>query len=515
MFHHNIWSQNHLNRRAFAAVLLAFVLASPFAQENGPRLRSLADLDKEAGKAAALIRAFFVEAGGGSVMGFANMSAGAPVSFTQYWTEEILSSLAGSSSVTAPAGRAAVTVKTEGADYTLSVSTMEIGRIIRIYTRLIRRADSIVATSWTTDLHKTPYLVETFRPVPGVSGVAADPYEPDMKEDPLPLETGGPEIHRSLHQGDEDWFLITVSEGGYIVVETGGNTDTVMEVYGESGLAAENDDGGKESNARTGFMAAPGKSYVVRVHGYEESETGAYSIRAYFSDLPDKDMEPNDSIETAFTIPTDGMLEAFILSKDDEDWYKLTIPAEGGYFFAYTDSAADTWLELLDEAGKKLAEDDDSRGGVNARISLMLPGGVYYLKTGGYESGEYSLTYRLRKPNAEDIYENDDERENAKPIIIGEEQTRTFTTEDDVDWAVLTVAERGAYVITAKGGENKELDTYLSLYAEDSELLEEDDDGGDSYDARIRARLSPGTYYIRAHVLEYPSGSYTLKVSRE
>jgi hypothetical protein len=492
--------------------LLALVLASSFAQENGPR--SLAELDKEAERAAAQIRAFLVETGGGSVMGAA-YTAAYPLLY--YWVEELTGSLAGSSSLTAPAGRAAVTVKTQGADYTLSAATLEIGNIIRIYTRLVRREDSTVAASWTTDLPKTPYLTETFLTA-AEPGIPPDPWEPDVKEDPLLLELGGTGLYRSLHRGDEDWFLVTVPEGGYAVIETDGDTDTVMELYGENGMIAENDDGGGKDNARIGFMAAPGKSYVARVHGYEEDETGWYTIRAYLSGLPDKDMEPNDSMETAFTIPPGCTVQAFILSKDDEDWYKITLPAAGGYFSARTDGAGDTWLELLDSTGKRIAEDDDSgygANGVNARISLILPGGTYYLKAGGYESGEYSLICVLREPNAEDGYENDDERENAKPIAVDEEQLRTFTTEDDVDWAVFTAAARGVYVITAKGRENGELDTYLSLYGEDGKLLTENDDNGAGYDALIRTRLSPGTYYIRAHVLEYPSGSYTLTVTRE
>jgi hypothetical protein len=100
---------------------------------------------------------------------------------------------------------------------------------------------------------------------------------------------------------------------------------------------------------------------------------------------------------------------------------------------------------------------------------------------------------------------------------LGVLQSRTFTNGDDVDWASLRIEQAGAYTILARGEKTRDLDTYLKLYDEGENFIAEDDDGAEGYSARIRAKLKPGTYSIRVHVLDsgpFDEG-YTLLVEAE
>ncbi len=104
----------------------------------------------------------------------------------------------------------------------------------------------------------------------------------------------------------------------------------------------------------------------------------------------------------------------------------------------------------------------------------------------------------------------------ASEIIAGRPQVRTFTDDTDEDWAWFTVASAGNYTITAVG-EMPSLDTYIELYDDDGDSIDENDDGGDSYDARLRVYLvylRPGKYYILVTTLDDFSDpeSYTLNI---
>jgi len=82
--------------------------------------------------------------------------------------------------------------------------------------------------------------------------------------------------------GEEDLYQFTVKKEGRHVMRTGGETDTVMKLFGPDSvtdLMAEDDDGGVGSNARIVANLRPGV-YALQVRHYNKrSGTGAYTIR--------------------------------------------------------------------------------------------------------------------------------------------------------------------------------------------------------------------------------------------
>jgi len=81
--------------------------------------------------------------------------------------------------------------------------------------------------------------------------------------------------------GETDLYQFTVGAVGRYLVETRGQTDTMLALYGVNSpttLIAEDDDSGYGYNARVTAALLPGE-YWARVRHYSSSGTGKYSIR--------------------------------------------------------------------------------------------------------------------------------------------------------------------------------------------------------------------------------------------
>ena len=82
--------------------------------------------------------------------------------------------------------------------------------------------------------------------------------------------------------GEEDLFSFKVTQEGRYTVETGGQTDVVMKLFGPDNptkLIAEDDDGGEGRNSRIAAFLMPG-DYLVQIRHYNASSgTGNYTIR--------------------------------------------------------------------------------------------------------------------------------------------------------------------------------------------------------------------------------------------
>ncbi len=82
--------------------------------------------------------------------------------------------------------------------------------------------------------------------------------------------------------GEEDLFTVVVTTGGTHVVETSGDTDVVVKLYGPDSptdLLATDDDSGAGLNARIVAKLVPGRYYVQVRHYNTAQGTGDYGIR--------------------------------------------------------------------------------------------------------------------------------------------------------------------------------------------------------------------------------------------
>ncbi len=82
--------------------------------------------------------------------------------------------------------------------------------------------------------------------------------------------------------GEEDLFKFKVTAARRHAIETGGQTDVVMKLFGpnsETTLIAEDDDGGVGRNSKIVADLLPGEYFVQIRHYNSASGTGEYDIR--------------------------------------------------------------------------------------------------------------------------------------------------------------------------------------------------------------------------------------------
>jgi hypothetical protein len=82
--------------------------------------------------------------------------------------------------------------------------------------------------------------------------------------------------------GEEDMFKFTATTGDRYTIETGGQTDVVMKLFGsgiKTELIAEDDDGGAGRNSRIVADLSSGEYFVQIRHYHTVGGTGDYTIK--------------------------------------------------------------------------------------------------------------------------------------------------------------------------------------------------------------------------------------------
>ena len=118
-----------------------------------------------------------------------------------------------------------------------------------------------------------------------VSGARMYPgaERPDERVVELPVLSGTPAAIGK--RGEEDLYRFEVEKAGRYTIETTGDADLVMTLFGPGSLTrrlAEDDDSGEGQNPRIDLALQPG-IYYARIRHYQPDQTGAYEIRVIAS----------------------------------------------------------------------------------------------------------------------------------------------------------------------------------------------------------------------------------------
>ncbi len=174
----------------------------------------------------------------------------------------------------------------------------------------------------------------------------------------------------------------------------------------------------------------------------------------------------------------------------------------------------DAYLVITDSDGRIVTEDDDSGGGLDARITWPLEAGDYTLWATSYhgsETGPYFVEASLAE-----MIEGTGEIEMDSTITGSLSQADAQYPQRQgtfVRYYTLEVESEGSVQIDLK---SEEFDAYLLLEDEEGRLIEENDDVHmGNTDSRIIRTLAPGTYRIGVTTFSVGEvGSYTLEVRR-
>lgn len=253
----------------------------------------------------------------------------------------------------------------------------------------------------------TEYALQVVR----VSDCAPDAHEPDDTAATAgTLVVGDPaQTHDICPAGDADWVSFDATASVIYTMETlnlAGAADTVLCLFDASGTTqlACDDDSGPGKGSRIVWQAPADGTYALRVTDYDADVAGPetrYDLRVFAGPCLDDEWEPDDTQATARPIDTDGSRQPHnTCPAGDVDWVYFTTPASR-QVIETTDLGpeADTFIELYDASGRRLAFNDDYGPGTASRIHYTFgSGGTYYVRVRHYNPTRYGTgtEYSLR-----------------------------------------------------------------------------------------------------------------------
>ncbi|MFN8373368.1 MAG: MXAN_6640 family putative metalloprotease [Anaerolineae bacterium] len=293
-------------------------------------------------------------------------------------------------------------------------------------------------------------------------------------------------------------FEIELEEGQTVVINvetTHGDLDPILTLSDSNEDAvAENDDRGiLDLNSRLIYTAEDNDTYVASVSGYDDS-TGDFIIvfRVGGDELLDN---PYGEEAQVFDGEIQGRRgeEAFDFDLNEGDTIFLETEATSGEL--------DTILTFYNSDGDPVAENDDrSRQTYNSALVYTAEDtDTYTAVVTGYDGseGEFLLIATIGGEDVAEDVKNTDVVDSSTEYMDGEINEDT----DAVDFSI--ELEEGDTVLLQTEAQDEELDTILSLYDPNGDLVEENDDINTA-----RGNYNSGI----AHTAE-TSGEYTATVS--
>jgi hypothetical protein len=361
-----------------------------------------------------------------------------------------------------------------------------------------------------------------------VESVDVDDFEPDdLAAAARPLQLDEEQRHTFHSPIDRDWVSLDVSAGDVISIATSGladGLDTVLTLYDADGEYLDyNDDAGFEPSASLiTYYAETDATLLVEVSSFSPAEPGAaYRLSATRAEPAAADaFEPDDGGNDAAVIELDAVQAHSFHRADDVDWVQFSVDAGEAYVLETADltNQLDTVITLYDTDGNEVAANDDYGDGRASRVIYQADAdGLLYGEIRAYGSAipgaTYNLTLQLAETSEPDAYEPDDSADQASSIAVGDEQRHTLHIDGDVDWLTLDL-DRGQSVVISTSELDDTVDTVLSLYDLDGELLDSNDDA-DGYASQIEYRAtSAQTVLIEVETFGVPTvgAGYTLTV---
>ncbi len=192
------------------------------------------------------------------------------------------------------------------------------------------------------------------------------------------LSIGAAPVNASIAaQRESDLYRFVVSSAGSYTIETFGDTDMFLNLFGPDSQTAaigEDDDSGSGTNSRLQLDLQPG-TYFARVRHFSPTRTGAYQIQVRANDASPS---PGESAIPLLNINAQPVA-ANISTGGESDLYRINITTVGQYTIE-TLGETDLFLTLLNpgSSSPQLATDDDSGEGLNPRITIDLQPGSYF-----------------------------------------------------------------------------------------------------------------------------------------
>ena len=352
--------------------------------------------------------------------------------------------------------------------------------------------------------------------------LAADPVDPIRK---VPAKTHVVELKKGKR---------------YRIDMTSAEIDSSLRLEDEAGkILAQDEDGGGGLNARIDFRPPADGRYRIQATTYAGG-VGSYVLTVKEMEIvvksqprPPKLGGPVPASEKIALSADKKPLarQGRLKSEDARDpvigqpahVFEVELEANLLYRIDLRSKQFDAYLRFIDAKEKELARDDDSGGGLNARI-LYRPTvkGFYRIIATSFDGrvGDYSLTITPQEgPKPEKFVAGKVRKVESGAVLIEAELAAAdakdrVRTNSACHVHEFELSPAKSYVIDLT---STRFDAYLRLDDATGNQLAEDDDSGGGTNARIQFRpRTPGTYRIIATTFEPATfGAYSLTIREE
>ena len=194
----------------------------------------------------------------------------------------------------------------------------------------------------------------------------------------------------------------------------------------------------------------------------------------------------------------------------DYDWFGFRAN-RNQQVILHTTGRTDTYCDLYNSRGRRLARNDDGGAGTNCRITHRLGRGTHYLRVRHFSprgTGPYQVRVELAR-NVEPRDDHGNSRRTATRLRLGRAQPGRIERRGDRDYFRFDLSGRRRINLYTTG----RTDTYCDLQDSRGRRITRNDNSGSGSNCRIRRRLNRGTYYVRVrHDSQRRTGSYSIRV---
>jgi len=336
-----------------------------------------------------------------------------------------------------------------------------------------------------------------YRLIVGAYGTTSGGFDLRVDRDQIGAVSLGGSVSAQLAASASDRYRLTLQRPANVLIAADKVGDSALDpkvtLYGANGAELGSDDDSGGNNNALLLQALEAGSYTVVVSGYGVT-TGDYTLSV------------RESVTREFGAISLGDTRTGIIDEPGErHLYRFTMSSMGVVRISLDKadgSEIDPELSILTRDGTSIVSDDDSGGGLNARILRPLNTGEYVLAVVGHGSsvGGYALSVDAQV---------------VEFVAIGERKLGNIGSEDQVNGYTFGIMEPTSLRIRVDTIGGSGLDPIISVTDESGTVVASDDDSGGGVNALIQHNFAAGTYILTVDGYSSTLGEYVLAIDRE
>lgn len=341
---------------------------------------------------------------------------------------------------------------------------------------------------------------------------------------PVELNTG---YSASLSSAkDIDYFSFTLDETSAVNVSLGSSgSGSKTAVYAVDILSSANGAtlssmtvAGNAQLTETGNLYLSSGTYFVKVAKGSASTNDEYILTVNVDQNGNMESEPNNTSETANTVPVNEDIHASIGQEGDVDCFAFTLDGDAviqpKFSFTPTDSSSKTYVLTIMDASRREMLKVNIGGKESSKViaPVALTAGTYTVKIENprFVRQDYTLhLVSMAVDHAES--EPNDSAALATGLTVGQARTGVLTTDADVDYYKVTFAEQTTVTLKFSFAQSTNKNTAFVLTVEQNGKTQWTANiKGDSGGIEQQLQFPAGEYYLKVKPSTWLSTVYTI-----